>query len=47
MCIMLNGCAAAWVSKRQPATALSSTEAETYAAAAAAAEVVWCRGLLG
>ena len=27
-------------------TALSSTEAETYAAAAATAEVVWARGLL-
>ena len=44
--IMLNGCAIAWAAKKQPATALSSTEAETYAAAAAAAETVWARGLM-
>ena len=44
--IMLNGGAVSWAAKKQPATALSSTEAETYAAAAATAEVVWARGLL-
>jgi len=47
VCLLLNGCVVAWVAKRQPATALSSTEAETYAAAAATAETVWARGLLG
>ena len=44
--VMLNMCAVAWAAKKQPATALSSTEAETYAAAAAAAETVWARGLM-
>ena len=37
----------AWTSKKQASVALSSSEAETYAAAAAAAELLWARGLLG
>ena len=44
--IMLNGAAVAWVAKKQPATALSSLDAETYAAAAATAETIWARGLM-
>ena len=45
--LSLAGAAFAWAGKRQPSTALSSTEAETYAASAAAAEVLWARGLMG
>jgi len=44
--IMLGGAAVVWSCKKQPATALSSTDAETYAASAAAAELVWARELL-
>lgn len=44
--ILLAGGVIAWCSKRQPSTSLSSTEAETFAAAAATAETVWARGLL-
>lgn len=44
--ISLHGCAIAWSCKKQPATALSSTEAELYAASAAAAELIWTRGLM-
>ena len=42
----VNGGPVAWSSKKQPSTSLSSAEAETYAAASGAAEVVWVRGLL-
>ena len=45
--LSLAGAAFAWAGKRQPSTALSSTEAETFAASAAAAEVLWARGLMG
>ena len=43
---MLNGGILTWTSRRQHSTSLSSTEAETFAAASAAAEVMWLRGLL-
>ena len=43
---MFCGAALGWTSKKQPSTALSSMEAETFAAAAAVAEVIWQRGLL-
>jgi hypothetical protein len=45
--IMFNAGVLAWTSKKQPSTALSSTEAEIFAAASATAEVLWLRGLLG
>ena len=45
--VMLAGGVMAWCSKRQPSTALSSSEAETFAAAAATAETLWARGLTG
>ena len=45
--LMLNCGVVSWTSKRQQSTSLSSTEAETFAAASAAAEVMWARGLLG
>ena len=35
-----------WTSKKQPSVSLSSAEAETFAAASAAADVLWMRGLL-
>ena len=38
--------ALSWTSKKQPSTSLSSAEAETFAAASAAADVLWARGLL-
>ena len=44
--LSLAGAAFAWAGKRQPSTALSSTEAETFAASAAAAEVLWARGVV-
>ena len=44
--IMYAGAALTWSCKRQPATALSSTEAETYSASAAAAELLWERELM-
>ena len=44
--VMLAQGVIAWCSKRQPSTSLSSTEAETFAAAAATAETVWARGLI-
>ena len=45
-CTMFCGAALGWTSKKQQSTALSSMEAETFAAAAAVAEVIWQRGLL-
>jgi hypothetical protein len=42
----LNGAAIAWQSKRQPTVAVSSTEAEYIAAAAAVKESLWLRKLL-
>ena len=44
--VCLAGAAVAWCSKRQPVTALSSTEAEYYAASAAGTEVLFIRYLL-
>ena len=44
--VMLANAAVAWCSKKQPSTSLSSTEAETFAAAAATSETLWARGLL-
>ena len=46
-CLMMHGGALSWTSKKQASTSLSSMEAETFAAAAAVAEVMWARGLLG
>ena len=46
-CTMFCGAALGWTSKKQQSTALSSMEAETFAAAAAVAETMWVRGLLG
>jgi hypothetical protein len=43
---MLNGAAITWQSKRQPTVAMSSTEAEYMAAAAAVKESLWLRKLL-
>ena len=43
---MFNGGALSWTSKKQPSVSLSSAEAETFAAASAAADVLWIRGLL-
>ena len=45
--LFLGNAAVAWASKKQPSTALSSSEAETFAAAAATAETLWARGLMG
>ena len=45
--LILGNAAVAWSSKKQPSTAISSSEAETFAAAAATAETLWARGLLG
>jgi len=44
--IMYAGAALTWSCKKQPATALSSTEAETYSASAAVAELLWERELM-
>jgi hypothetical protein len=46
MVFTLAGGAVSWKSRRQPTVALSSTEAEYMAAAEAAAEAIWLRGLL-
>ena len=43
---LLGGGAVAWQSKRQPTVALSSTEAEYMAAAAATKEALWLRGVM-
>ena len=45
--VMFNHAALAWTSRKQASTSLSSTEAEIFAAASAAAEVLWIKGLLG
>ncbi|KAL3678507.1 hypothetical protein R1sor_021463 [Riccia sorocarpa] len=45
-CFIITGGAVSWSSKRQKTSALSSTEAEYVAMAAAAAEGVWLRQLL-
>jgi hypothetical protein len=44
--LKLAGAAISWICKRQPVVALSSTEAEYYAASEAAREIVWMRSLL-
>lgn len=43
---MLNGDPVSWASKKQKVVALSSCEAELYAASAAMQEIQWLRGLL-
>ena len=43
----LNGDVISWASKKQPTVAQSTCEAELYAEAAAANEVLWIRGILG
>jgi len=43
---MLNGDSVSWASKKQKVVALSSCEAELYAASAALQEIQWLRGLL-
>lgn len=45
--VLLGGRAVAWASKRQPVVALSTTEAELYAASLAGQEAVWLRAFLG
>lgn len=44
---LLHGAAIAWMSKVQPTVAISTTEAEYIAAAAAAREALWLRTLVG
>ncbi|TFY50533.1 hypothetical protein EVG20_g11464 [Dentipellis fragilis] len=43
---MMCGAAVSWSSKKQPSTALSSTEAEYIMGAHAAKEAIWLRGFL-
>ena len=46
MALIVAGAAAQWVSRKQAITSMSSMDAETYAAAAAAADMIHLRGLL-
>ena len=44
-CVLLNGAAVSWASKKQPTVALSTMEAEYQSAALCAREVLWLRHL--
>ena len=44
-CVLLNGAAVSWASKKQPTVALSTMEAEYQSAALCAREVMWIRNL--
>jgi KUP system potassium uptake protein len=45
-CVMLNGAMISWASKRQPVTAISSTESEFYSVSQCAVECVYLRRLM-
>ena len=45
--VMLNGAAISWASKRQPVTAISSTESEFYSVSQCALECVYVRRIMG